>query len=118
MIGENVENILNDLVVVKRSGQRVEFNGTKIAVAIKKAFDQVRPLNSESSINKVFADVFNTLIFDGEQIITADELQSASVQSQYKAEDGILHEQERDVVKRWNKNGFTLSILELLQIFL
>lgn len=59
MIGENVENILNDLVVVKRSGQRVEFNATKIAVAIKKAFDQVRPLNSESSINKVFADVLN-----------------------------------------------------------
>ena len=30
---------LEDLVVVKRSGQRVEFNSLKIAVAIKNAFD-------------------------------------------------------------------------------
>jgi len=59
MIGENVKNILQDLVVVKRSGQRVEFNSTKIVVAIKKAFDQVRPLNSEAEINRVFADVLN-----------------------------------------------------------
>lgn len=59
MIGENTKNILNDLIVVKRSGQRVEFNGTKIVVAIKKAFDQVRPENSEKEINKVYADVLN-----------------------------------------------------------
>lgn len=59
MAGENIKNILKDLVVVKRSGQRVEFNSTKIAVAIKKAFDQVRPINSEPGINKVYADVLN-----------------------------------------------------------
>lgn len=59
MIGENTKNILNDLVVVKRSGQRVEFNSTKIVVAIKKAFDQVRPTNSEAEINKVYAAVLN-----------------------------------------------------------
>ena len=29
------EPVLDELVVVKRSGQRVNFNGTKIAVAIK-----------------------------------------------------------------------------------
>lgn len=59
MIGENTKNILNDLVVVKRSGQRVEFNSTKIVIAIKKAFDQVRPTNSETEINKVYAAVLN-----------------------------------------------------------
>ena len=59
MIEENAKNILNDLVVVKRSGQRVEFNGTKIVVAIKKAFDQVRPTNSEKEINKVYEAVLS-----------------------------------------------------------
>ena len=59
MIGENMENILKDLVVVKRSGQRVEFNSTKIAVVIKKAFDHVRPTNSEAEINKVYSGVLN-----------------------------------------------------------
>ena len=59
MVNEDSKNVLNDLTVVKRSGQRVEFNGTKIVVAIKKAFDQVRPLNSEKEINKVYADVLN-----------------------------------------------------------
>lgn len=59
MIVENENKILKDLVVVKRSGQRVEFNGTKIVVAIKKAFDQVRPTNSEKEINKIYAEVLN-----------------------------------------------------------
>lgn len=59
MINEEVKNVLNDLVVVKRSGQRVEFNSTKIVVAIKKAFDQVRPLNSEKEINRIYEDVLN-----------------------------------------------------------
>ena len=34
-------NLTSDLIVVKRSGQRVSFNGAKIALAIKKGFDSV-----------------------------------------------------------------------------
>ena len=63
--------------------------------------------------NDVFADIFNVLIFNGEQKLGVNELQNCSVQSQYKAQDGLLHEQERDVVKRWKKNGVTFSILGL-----
>lgn len=48
---------IEELIVVKRSGQRVEFNSTKIALAIKKSFDQVTQSNSEKQINKVYADV-------------------------------------------------------------
>lgn len=51
------ESILDDLVVVKRSGQRVDFNNNKIAIAIKKAFDQVSEDNTEKEINKVYEDV-------------------------------------------------------------
>lgn len=49
--------LIDDLIVVKRSGQRVGFNSTKIAIAIKNAFDQVLPVNSEKKVNKVYEDV-------------------------------------------------------------
>ncbi len=42
-----------DLVVVKRSGQRVEFNDTKIALAVKKGFDSVYEDYDEKLVNKV-----------------------------------------------------------------
>jgi len=57
MIDVNNNELLNDLIVVKRSGQRVGFNSAKIAIAIKKAFDQVAPNNSEKQVNKVYEDV-------------------------------------------------------------
>ena len=38
----DVEVTLNDLKVVKRNGKKVDFDGTKIAMAIKKGFDSIR----------------------------------------------------------------------------
>ena len=49
--------VLENLVVVKRSGQRVEFNASKIAIAIKKAFDAVYREPDEKNIYKVFESV-------------------------------------------------------------
>jgi len=57
MSGVVCDIALNDLVVVKRSGQRVGFNTNKIAIAIKKAFDYVRQADCEKQINKVYEDV-------------------------------------------------------------
>ena len=54
--------------------------------------------------NDVFADIGNVLLFNGKEVILEDELFNVKDKSQYKAEDGVLHEQERDVVKLW-KNG-------------
>ncbi len=51
------DNIFNELVVVKRSGQRVPFNGNKIAIAIKKAFDSVYLNSDEDSVNKTYNNV-------------------------------------------------------------
>ena len=47
------KDFLADLIVVKRSGQRVEFNDTKIALAIKKGFDSVYENYDEKEVNKV-----------------------------------------------------------------
>ena len=45
----NIEEITT-LKVVKRNGRKVDFDGAKIAMAIKKGFDSVE--NTESEINK------------------------------------------------------------------
>ena len=50
---------LEDLVVVKRSGQRVELNSLKIAVAIKNAFDSTPSDYSNNDINKVYEDTLS-----------------------------------------------------------
>ena len=55
--GSNIDNVLDELVIVKRSGQRVSFNGTKIALAIKNAFDSVQSSYTEEDINKVYSNV-------------------------------------------------------------
>ena len=49
--------VLENLVVVKRSGQRVDFNASKIAIAIKKAFDAVYQDPDEKQIYSVFESV-------------------------------------------------------------
>ena len=60
--------------------------------------------------NDVFADIMNVCIYDGKEIVKSDELENTSVHSQYKAEDGKLHEQERDVTKYWQKGETAIAI--------
>lgn len=55
------------------------------------------------SYNDLFSDIVNVLLFQGKQVLTADELEEEAPRTYYKA-DGKLHEIERDVAKRW-KNG-------------
>jgi ribonucleoside-triphosphate reductase len=50
-------NVLDSLIVVKRSGQRCEFQGEKIAIAIKKAFDSVEHSYENKDINTVYSFV-------------------------------------------------------------
>ena len=54
-------DIFNDIVVVKRSGQRVNFNDAKIAIAIKKGFDSVYEDYDEKNVNKVKEKVLNCI---------------------------------------------------------
>ena len=47
-------NLFNDLTVVKRSGQRVSFNESKIGIAIKYAFNDVGNIYNEKEIIKLY----------------------------------------------------------------
>ena len=63
---ETEEN-LQSLMVVKRNGKKVQWNGTKVAVAIKKGFDSIKDTEdekkySEKEINKVYNAVEKRII--------------------------------------------------------
>ena len=55
------KDVFDELVVVKRSGQRVNFNGYKIAVAIKSAFDNTNTHYDECNINNVYENVLKNI---------------------------------------------------------
>ena len=46
----NEENLSN-IIVVKRDGKKVNFDGTKIAIAIKKGFDSIDEKYNEDDVN-------------------------------------------------------------------
>ena len=48
------------------------------------------------SYNDVFSDIVNVLLFNGKQVLSADELEDQGPRSYYKV-DGKLREFERDV---------------------
>lgn len=69
--------ILNDIVVVKRSGQRVSFNGSKIAIAIKHAFDDVSSDYDYKSVNKVYEKTLKYIIdnYKSRKTINVEDIQ-------------------------------------------
>ena len=63
--------------------------------------------------NDVFADIVNVLLFRGNRIVKEESLKETKVKSQYKAETGKLHEQERDVAKYWQDGNVLVAICGL-----
>ena len=61
----------------------------------------------------VFADIVNVLLFHGEEMVKAEDLRETGLQSQYKANDGNLHEQERDVAKYWTRGNVKIALYGL-----
>ena len=57
--------------------------------------------------NDVFSDIVNGTLFDGRKVIKPEALIDATAKSKYKADDNVIHEQERDVAKYWtDKNCY------------
>lgn len=63
------------------------------------------------SLSDVFADICNVLIFKGRQVIKPEALLERSGFSQYKAANGRIHEQMRDVVKLWKNCNIGLALI-------
>ena len=64
------------------------------------------------SYNDVFADIVNALIFNGDDVVSEDELSDAQTFSAYKFENS-LKSQERDVAKYWKKKHICISCFGL-----
>lgn len=87
-------NTLTNLIVVKRSGQRVNFNGNKIAIAIKQAFDTVFEEVDELEINKIYENVLKY------------------IDKNYKDRKTINVEDIQDIIEEELKNGKYLNVYE------
>ena len=61
----------------------------------------------------VFADIVNVLLFHGKREVKEEELSETGTESQYKADDSVLHAQERDVAKYWKKGKIRLALYGL-----
>lgn len=61
------------------------------------------------AFNDVFADIVNVLLFHGERVVRAADLEETSPGSVYKAE-GLLHGQERDVAKYWKMSSVRIAL--------
>ncbi len=55
------KNLFDTLVVVKRSGQRTNFQGEKIAIAIQKAFSSIDIPYKDEDVNKVYSKVLKKI---------------------------------------------------------
>ena len=62
------------------------------------------------ALNDVFADIFNVLVFEGKMVVEENALADQMATSQYKADEEKMHEQERDVFKKWKGHGFNLVL--------
>lgn len=87
------EENLSHLTVIKRSGKKVEWNGAKIAIAIKKAFDALEKqegedLYTEKDVNKVFNSVVK------------------QIEKEYKDQDKIKIEAIQDIIEDKLKKNY------------
>ena len=81
----NTEELITTLKVVKRNGKKVDFDGTKIALAIKKGFDSItrddEPVYSSKDVQKVYQTVIK------------------KIQKDYKDEEKIKIEDIQDLIE-------------------
>ena len=60
----------------------------------------------------IFADISNVLLYDGEDVIKENELETITAKGTYTVEKQI-HEVERDVAKRWKHHSLHISLIGL-----
>ena len=91
--------VLENLIVVKRSGQRVNFNGVKIAIAIKQAFDSYdEDSNNEKKANRVYNLVLDYIVsvYQNRKTINVEDIQDI-------IEDNLKKCGYHEVYKRFNE---------------
>lgn len=91
------DKVFEELVVVKRSGQRVVFNDAKIAIAIKKAFDSIDTPYKETDINRIYEAVLNNIQenYENRKTINVEDIQDII--------EEVLKEKRKDVYESFSE---------------
>lgn len=131
----SVEEKTNDLIVIKRNGRRVNFDGSKIAIAIKKGFDSIVHNDEDADdvkkytnndVNKIYLAVIKRLekeyLEDGKikieeiQDLIEDELQKKGYDDVYKSfsEYRIRRAHSREMFFDQKKQHKFLKVIESL----
>ena len=92
--------MFENIKVVKRDGKKVDFDGTKIAIAIKKGFDSVnigeQEKYTENDINKVYNLVIREILALNPEKIKIEEIQDM-------IEENLKKENYLDVYKSFSE---------------
>jgi hypothetical protein len=69
-----------------------------------------KDMNSKvlEELNDVFSDISNVLLFNGNEVISENDLSETTTHSNYTA-NGKIREQERDVAKYWNNSEIRIA---------
>lgn len=99
------DSVFNELIVVKRSGQRVSFNAPKIALAIKNAFEQTQTANYEKQVNLVYNKVLKYIEdnYKDRKTINVEDIQDI-------IETNLKENKYDDVYKAFNEYRLRRSI--------
>jgi len=100
-----MKDVLNNLQVIKRNGKKVDFNGSKIALAIKKGFDNItiheddddKKVYNESDIQKVYKEVISRI---EKEYIDADKIKIEAIQD--LIEESLQKKGYNDVYKSFS----------------
>ena len=86
-----IKDRLANIIVIKRDGKKDEFNGSKIAVAIKKGFDSIKKENTEEEkyTEKDIYKVYIVYEYESKTGIISNEQKSHNIGENY-----FLHEFE------------------------
>ena len=94
----DVEEKITNLQVVKRNGKKVEFNGSKIAIAIKKGFDSVNEIDEETGEKSKYTTKDVNIVYDGVL---------KRIEKEYNKEDKIKIETIQDMIEEeLQKKGY------------
>ncbi len=104
-------DVLDSLIVVKRSGQRCDFQGEKIAIAIKKAFDSIEHSYENKDINYVYSLVLSKIEKDYEsrKTIKIEDIQDIilEVLEKYNYKDVFAHFYKYREQRALSRESFT-----------
>ncbi len=120
------EEVLENLKVVKRNGKKVNFDTTKVAIAIKKGFDGIQKSEDEEvkyttkDVQKIYQSVIKKIVKDykNEEKIKIEEIQDLIEEMSKKHKYEEVYQSFADYRERRDKSRMVFSNEKKMHKFL